>query len=300
MFHPAPSSRATGFTLIELMLYVGILAAAGGALISILLLVTRAQSREVAGLEVMRQSQFVLQRVQSIVREASVIDAAFEGTNTAAPCAEFCTLKVRTSLTATDPTFITSTASGVYLVEGLGETLASIPFSSWVPITNSSVTVSRLTFAPRASSGGGVTVSVDGTFANDTTNPVLQFSHTLSVVVAHASAATFDSNLLPDSSNTRSIGQSSLTWRDLALSGNATVGGTVQVGAATLTGYGSPKRLSIDGGLTLSADESKPSCAESLRGLIWMTRSGSGSADTIEACIKGSGSSYAWKTFSLQ
>ena len=103
MYHSVSEKHSSGFTLVELMLYAGILAAAGGVLVSILFLVTRAQSREVAGLEVMRQSQFVLQRVQSVVREASTVDTAFEGSDPAAPCVQFCTLKVRTGTATTIP-----------------------------------------------------------------------------------------------------------------------------------------------------------------------------------------------------
>lgn len=209
-----------GFTLIELLVYIGIFATVAAMLTGVLVNVLRVQEREGASLEVAKQSQFVMRRIQLLIRESSVVESVYEGQNPAAPCTNFCSIKLRMQNSNVDPTIISSDANGIYLKEG-----AANP----VPLTTDRVKVTNLIFARYQNPGGYTAVNIDLALVYNSDNPALQIAKQLISAVSRASAATFDSDLLPDAANLRNIGQSSLQWKDLNLSGNAYIGGNLTV-----------------------------------------------------------------------
>lgn len=210
-----------GFTLVELLIYAAVFSITAGLLTSILVMVSNIQTKENASFEVTRQLQFVTQTVQYAIRDASVVEAVYEGTNQAATCATFCTIRLRVADPLLDPTIISSDAGGVYIQEGA---------SPKVALTSPSVKINELTFNKVDNPGGISTVTMDLALVYDGGSPELTISKALSSAIAHVSAATFDSDLLPDTDGGRSIGGSSLKWRQLISTEGLIVQGTGAAG----------------------------------------------------------------------
>ena len=209
------SQNSGGFTLVELMIYMGIFAIAATTITGILVTTVRVQNQEIASTEVTQQLNFVLNTVQRLVAQSSEVESAYEGTNPSNPCTTFCTLKLRMVPSGTgglDPTLISSTASGVYVQQGTGAQTA---------LTNTQVAVNNLKFTVYSTTGGHATVQVNASFSYNSTNPQLAITKTLQSAVGRVSAATFDSDLLPDTNSTRDVGQANptLRWRDIYLAG---------------------------------------------------------------------------------
>ena len=210
-----------GFTLVELLIYAAVFSITAGLLTSILVMISNIQTKENASFEVTRQLQFVTQTIQYAIRDASIVESVYEGSNPVAACATFCTVRLRVTNPTLDPTIISSDAGGVYIQEGA---------SPKVALTSPSVKINSLKFNKVDNPGGLSTVTVDLALVYDGGSPELTISKALSSAIAHVSAATFDSDLLPDTDGGRSIGGSSLKWRDITLSNGLTVSGPAGVG----------------------------------------------------------------------
>jgi hypothetical protein len=99
-----------------------------------------------------------------------------------------------------------------------------------VTITSPNIKITSLVFNKIGNPGGLSTITMTVALVYNTPDPTLQIAKTLSSAIAHVSAATFDTDLLPDSSESRSIGGSSLKWKDLTVSDGVTVSGAAGVG----------------------------------------------------------------------
>jgi len=237
------------FSLIELLIYTGLFAVAAGLLTGITLTVTRVQTQESAGLEVTRQSQFIMQRIQNLVRGASLVEDGCEGKISSfsplpscpsSQCTgDFCFLKLRTEVSGADPTYIyiPSGTDGVYLKQGSSDAVA---------LTTDKVKVGMLKFSKIANPGGHSIVNVDLTLNYNSTNPILSgASKRLTSAVSRVSAATFDSNLLPNADNTWSIGAAGTpgavpTWKNILMVNGAAASPSYSFGASSTTGIFSP------------------------------------------------------------
>jgi hypothetical protein len=237
------------FSLIELLIYTGLFAVAAGLLTGITLTVTRVQTQESAGLEVTRQSQFIMQRIQNLVRESSLVEDGCEGKISSfsplpscpsSQCTgDFCFLKLRTEVSGTDPTYIyiPSETDGVYLKQGNSDAVA---------LTTDKVKVGMLKFSTIANPGGHSIVNVDLTLNYNSANPILSgASKRLTSAVSRVSAATFDSNLLPNADNTLSIGAAGTpgtvpTWRNILMVNGTVASPSYSFGASSTTGIFSP------------------------------------------------------------
>jgi len=185
-----------GFTLLELLIFSGIFAMVMISFITILVAVTRIQTRQGAVAEVNQQSQFLLQLIQYYTERSSLIEMPQDISTT--------TLKLRMASSSEDPTYIYLAGTTVYLRQtesGSGQAL-----------TSSRVEVSNLTFAKRSNPPGHDSVSVSFTVAYNTSNLQQRFSQTLNTAVARVSAATFDSNVVPSSTATYKLGASGQIW----------------------------------------------------------------------------------------
>ncbi len=216
-----------GFTLVELLIYAAVFSVTAGLLTSILVMISNIQTKESASFEVTRQLQFVTQTIQYAIRDASIIDGAYEGstgdnvTAEGTPCVSFCSIKLLVADNTKSPTIISSDVAGVYIKEGANQRVA---------LTSPSVKINSLKFNKIDTPGGIATVTVDLALVYDGGSPELTIAKALSSAIAHVSAATFDSDLLPDTDGGRSIGGSSLKWRDITLSGGLTISGPAGVG----------------------------------------------------------------------
>jgi hypothetical protein len=149
------------------------------------------------------------------------VDIVYEGSDPGTPCTSHCSVRLRVSDPALDPTIISSDINGVYIKEG---------DNPQVTITSPNIKITSLVFDKIGNPGGLSTITMTVALVYNTPDPTLQIAKTLSSAIAHVSAATFDTDLLPDSSESRSIGGSSLKWRDLTVSDGVIVSGTAGVG----------------------------------------------------------------------
>lgn len=205
-----------GFTLIEILIYIAIFAIAAGLLIGILSTATRVQNRETASAEVSQQLEFVLQNIQRYVRESSNIDIP-AGTATS-------TLKLRTKSSSTDPIliFINPSNTAIYIQQGA---------SASTTLTSNRVTVGNFSVTKYENPSGHATIQLDMTLNyNSAISPLFtNVSQSLSTAIARVSAATFDSDLVPNADNIFSVGQTLNRWK------NAFVANSLSIATTTTT-----------------------------------------------------------------
>jgi len=216
-----------GFTLVEVLLYVAIFAVVAGILSSVLITVIRIQSRDAASNEVATQLDFVLTTVQRLVRDASLIDIVYEGTSTSTACSAYCTMRLRMEDSTREPTIIRSDASGIYLKEGASDEVA---------LTTDKITVDNFRLTKFEIAGGHAAVQMDVSFTLNSSNPQLAVTKTLQSAISRVSAATFDSDLLPNLDEAFSLGQitPNARWQNGYFSGELTVGASAVEGSAIL------------------------------------------------------------------
>lgn len=220
-------SRA-GFTLIELIIFVAIFTVAMGAFMGVFTNVSGVAVRQSSTAEVHSQSQFLLQTIQYYVERSSLIDMPADTPSD--------TLRLWMSDSAADPILIFS--DGVYVMLNTGGPEESI--------TSNKVEVSDLTFTKHSHPGGKDSVSVSFTVAYATNNPTQRFSQSLQTAVSRVSAATFDSDIVPDVGSTHQLGTSQEDWSGI----NNTIffsGSNVGIGTAS---PGAP--LEVDGDIYVS------------------------------------------------
>lgn len=213
-----------GFTLVELLLYVAIFAVTAGIITSVMVNAIKIQGNESGSTEVNNQLNYVLTTTQRLVQQSSEIEYAYptgSPTTTTVCSTGYCTLELRIQGQGAandylyDPTFIisSSTPNGVYLQRGATGTP--------VLLTNGQIVVNNMQFTIYTIPGGNSTVQVNASFSYNTANPQLSVTKTLESAIGRVSAATFDSNILPSSDNSLSIGLgggSPVRWSNLFLS----------------------------------------------------------------------------------
>lgn len=195
-----------GFTLLEVVVYVAIFAAAGVFITGILAVVLNVETRQSSENEISEQVVFLSDTMRRFVQEASLIDIP-----TSTPTS---TLRLRMGELASDPTIFFASGTALYFEQGGGAPLS---------LTDSSVSLDFLTFRRFQSIGGPDIVEISLALSDSADNLLRSGRKTLRTAVTHLYAATFDSDLLPDSSS-RKLGQNSgTTWqRVFVLDGDAT------------------------------------------------------------------------------
>src|SRR3989344_5552125 len=222
------SPLVRGFTLIELLIYVSIFAVASGLLTTILVTTTRVENAEIVSTQVGQEVNLVLTTVQRLVRDASLIEcvgANQSACSTSAVPGPF--LKLRFEESAQDPTCIYLENNIVKLAQGPDPlnkqncNLASAENLTTDKVNNPDPSLANsLTFTKFDIPGGHATVQIDAQLSYNSVNPQLQVSKTLRSAVGRVSAATFDSDLFPDSTAAnRSIGDPAKSWKNLFLTG---------------------------------------------------------------------------------
>jgi len=218
-----------GFTLVELLLYASILAIVGGMLTGVMITSIRTQNRDASTNEVTEQLNFVIGTVQRLVRESSLVEEVYESGTSTQSCEKYCALKLRMEDSDGDPegdyknvVIISSDGDGVYIKEG---------YEDPIPLTTNEILIDNFIFTKTEVAGGHAIVQVDATFSRNTQNPQLATTRSSRSAVSRASAATFDSDLLPNQDGAFTLGQTSPNkrWSSLFLSDNLHVWGNITV-----------------------------------------------------------------------
>jgi len=203
------NKRISGFSLIELLVYIAILSVVIGFIVTIFITTTKIGVKETSSTEVTSQINYVSQTIQRLVREASVIDIPV-GTNTS-------TLKLRTSSSITDPTCIYLSTGTIKIAQGAFPSGSENCTSTSTNLTSSKVVVDSLTFTKLTSYPGHDSMAFEIQMSLNTSSTENRSTKVLKSSIARVSAATFDSSLLPGSANTYDVGQSGSYWRRIIL-----------------------------------------------------------------------------------
>ena len=250
----------SGFSLIESLIYVAILAVVAGLFFGILLTTTRFQASGTANVEVGNQLNFVLETIQRLIRESSNIEFIGndivdvnnpnfnEGDNSVTTTIEHAYLTLRMKDEAKDPTCISLLHDGsISVTQGHNDSSLMEKSACKKPVdadrlTSPSVTVATalnapgLAFTKISAPSARDTIQIDLTLTYANSAPENQIAKTIKTAVGRASAATFDGGLFPAQANTLNIGDAANQWKDGFFSGNLTAEGDATFGKSN-AGY---------------------------------------------------------------
>ncbi len=220
-------SKKKGFTLIELVIYIAMFAGASILLTSMLITILKVQNREALGNDVSSQLTFVLETTNRLVRESSLIEKVYEGTDINSTCANYCSVTLRMPKTSVDPTIISSDANAIYLQQGTGPKTA---------LTNDKVLITNLNFKQDVVERGRSILNIDASLKFNSTDPKFAILRSIKSAVGRVSAAAFDGSIIPiavppaTSDNQYDVGVSGNRWRDGFFGRNLVIGGISGVG----------------------------------------------------------------------
>jgi hypothetical protein len=152
--------------------------------------------------EVNQQLSFVATTLQRLVRESSNVEV-----ETGIPTS---TLVLRMASSSFDKTFVYASGTTLFIEQGsstVGGAAASL-------LTNDKVKVSNFSVTKYENPGGLAVVQFDITIEASTTNPQGAVSRSWRSAISRVTAATFDSDLLPNANNNYDIGGSIYSWRN--------------------------------------------------------------------------------------
>ena len=221
-----------GTTLLETLIYIGILAVVVGAIIGILYAILNIQSRGTGSRVVSEEGRFVLQRIQREVRDSSLIDIS-----TTAPASK---LVLRMKDATRDYVAFYASGTAIWMDEGMSTSTSPLTGPYTIATTTSRLTSENVTIDPGSLSFRRLhnppakdAVQVDFTLSYNSNNPKLSFSRPFGTTIARVSAAVFDSDIIPAQDNAFSVGLGSLSrWKDGNFSNQVLVGGNLGVGGA--------------------------------------------------------------------
>jgi Tfp pilus assembly protein PilV len=207
-----------GFTLIEVLIYAVIFSVSAFFLVNILTSVTQTEVRQNSINSVSQQVTFVANTIQRLVRQSSLIQ------NTPGSASSTLTLRMSTSTLDQVVIYTDASSTGIYMKEINGSGV-----SSTIALTDDMVTVGNFSVTKFEVPGGQAVVQVDLTL-NYNSGSRNKIARTWRGAISRISAATFDSSLVPNASNSFDLGGSSATWKDGYFSGNVNVTGKLGVG----------------------------------------------------------------------
>ncbi len=201
-----------GFSLLELLLYLGIFAIVGGVMFAILTRSVSVSTTEIANDEVSSQLNTVMQTISQLVKSSSEMDIA---TSTATT-----TLKLRMPIAAQDPTCIYMSGGVLKLAQGPAQpqpsSAASNCTSTTTDLTTNKIVVDSLLFKKISIPGGHDQVAIDIQVSSNNTGS--KISRALHAGISRVSAATFDSDLLPNQDASYEVGfAGTKRWKNISI-----------------------------------------------------------------------------------
>lgn len=231
LYQAMKEKTRSGFSLMEVLIYIAIFAMSAVFLVSILTVITRIQLKQSSSHEVEQQLAFVNNTIRDFIQRSSLIEMDEIGVPTT-------TLRLRAASSSSDRVLVYASSSILYLEEQPYDNETHLYGTSRItPLTDSSTKVDSFYVTKYENPGGFAVAQVDLVLSANNNNAQSQVTRTLQTAVTRISAATFDSSINPDSSNQRDLGSSGLLWRDGFLQGTLQIGrsstqeGTVQVGS---------------------------------------------------------------------
>ena len=223
-----------GFTLIELLIYSAIFAIVGVVLTSIFVIFLRVDIRESASAEISNQANFILQRIQNYISNASFLVVNNSGNDEtddvlAIPYSKLI-IKDRGERTGSDPNAddplspIAIFKEGDFVKVQQGQGTLAVTES----LNSNRVKVTNLTFTKISNHPGRDSVIINLTLEYN--NPTLpqKISRSFALGVGKAAAAVFDTSLQSGAASL-DIGTATNPWRNLFLNGNLNADGAASV-----------------------------------------------------------------------
>lgn len=154
--------RKSGFTLIELTLYIALATVVLLGSSSMISLVYDARTKDFVMSEVEQQGDSALQTITQSIRNATVVNSPTPGTSSS-------TLSINTSVTANNPTIFNLSDGSILMKEGT---------ATATPLTNSNVLVTALNFQnlAQASANDNLRVSFTISYNSSSTRQVYQYT----------------------------------------------------------------------------------------------------------------------------
>lgn len=209
--------KESGFSLVELLVYIAIFAVTAVFMVGILTTITGIQTRQTTLNSVNNQISFVSNEVTQLIHTSSLIDMT-TGQATS-------TLKLRMPDLAYDPTIVYASGTAVYLEQGT---------SSPVALTNSTVTVGNFQVTKYENPGGPAVIDLAMSMTYNSANPAGAVTQTADTAIARVSAASFDSSVYPTATGTLTLGTQSNPWYAGYFNNNVSIGGQYgQIGLGT-------------------------------------------------------------------
>lgn len=258
-------SRKSGFTYVEMLIYMSVFVLVGYIFSSVLITYTRIHNRQLAESELNNQLNFAIQTIQRLVASPDTAEITVNsgGLPQDVDVNPGPVLVLRRASSAEDPTKVYINNNAVVLKRG---------GSAEETLTTNRVAATGLTFTKKDNGPSFTSVKIDLTLKYNA--PSTNIARQILATVGRASAATFDADIYPVSNNTSNVGLSTNKWKDGFFSG----------------------LIQTDGGIKISTGSSRPSCSTSFdRGLIWVTPGISGVKDKVEVCAKDSADAFAWR-----
>ncbi|MBI2013274.1 MAG: type II secretion system protein [Candidatus Colwellbacteria bacterium] len=217
-----------GFTLIETLIYMGILAIVGTFLVTILTVTLRVQTTQVSKNEVNSQTNLVMTTVQRFIRDSSLIEKVYnagdpepEGpAGTDSTCTtnttDFCTVVLRMPESFADCGLLYQNKNKLWIFYDLDDMKIKVQECDKDPqaLTTDAVTVDFFELTKIEKAGAHNVLQIDLGMTYNTNNPTFGFSRTTQSAVSRVSAAEFDDNLLPNTDVQFDIGDSQNQWRN--------------------------------------------------------------------------------------
>ncbi len=212
------NKKEQGFSLIELLVYIAIFAASSVFLVGMLIVFTQINLRQKSVNEVNDQVSFVNNTIQRVVRDSSLISMS-SGVSTS-------TVTLRMASSSLDPTLIYLEDDTIYLKEG-----ELTP----IPLTDSNVAVDDFEAVKYSNPGSYSSLQLFLTVSYNTNNEKAEFRRAVKTAISRATAATFDSDILPNNDSSFDIGNTNKKWNDAYFAGNIGIGVAPVVSAGLKT-----------------------------------------------------------------
>ena len=299
----------SGFTLMELVIFVALFGVITTSFIAIFITVTKVQSNQGVSIGVNQESRFLLDTINSYVKESSVIEIPYNSGESSS------TLKLRMASSSTDPVYIRFTSStGAVTIQVSDD-------GSEEPLISSRVKVSDLNFTKHSNANSKDVLEFSFTMASTlSTSSPNYVSREFNTSISRVTNAIFDTDieksgpsLLIGASTTHQFSGINNTiffakddgvWGDILrwLVGPTFPANEFLSGWDTFVGIGPYKfrpteRLHIvDGGVRFDpAGTARPTCVDAThQGLLWFQSSTLGITDTMAACLKSNTGDYYW------
>ncbi len=229
-------NHQSGFSLLELLIYMGITTVMATLFANILSTATKVQVRQSSSSEVTSQLNLSMQRIQQLVRESSAVIVNDDFSNNDAQTGTTRNvLKLRMKDRLKDPTCVYAELGAIKIAEGASLTdPAQCNFPAARVLTTDAVTVPAggLVYTKFSSPPGHDLVQINITLQYNTTNPAYSAQRQVTSAATRVSAATFDSNLIPAGTPPLyDLGSSGTQWKSLYLNNYSIVNGQVNEAA---------------------------------------------------------------------